>query len=166
MRTNKPELVEKLTKLIENNKIYSRDGVLDLLDLYEDATDKEQVMFRSRIDDRIAGLLMDFSFDMAVECVREKSIDKLSKGLLAQVIEDSRSDFRDNLIRLFLLRNSAKILHVDFLSLVRRTQKISSIKFAELLNDFVNRKDLDSDLEKLSGYRTVTEPEFNYVWAS
>jgi hypothetical protein len=136
----------------------------NLIRLYTSSSPEERDFIRKNIDNKTATLLISYSHTVAVECVRKKSSDKLFDGFVAQSIEDSRIDYRDNIIVLFLLYNSAKRLGVDIKLLVQKVCVLSSNQFAEMLAEFINRKDLDDDLVKLSGYKAVEQPQFNYVW--
>lgn len=137
-----------------------------LIRLYIRSSPQEREFIRRNIDNKTAALLISYSHTVAVECVRENSSDRLFDSLVAQSIEDSRIDYRDNIIVLFLLYNSAKRIGADIKLLIQKVCVLSSEQFADMLIEFINRKDLDDDLVKLSGYKTVEQPQFNYVWVN
>ena len=151
-------------KIIDEVKSGSGEGLLILIKLYKQSSADQREIIRKSIDGKIASQLLSYSFTAAIESVRENSTEKLSNGLVAQSIEDSRRDYRDNISILFLLYNSARRLGANFNTLIEDVVRLSSADFAGLLVEFVGRKDLDTDLVKLSGYKMVEEPEFNYVW--
>jgi len=151
-------------KIIDEIKSGSGEGLLILIKLYKQSSADQREVIRKSIDSKIASQLLSYSFTAAIESVKENSIETLSNGLVAQSIEDSRRDYRDNISILFLLYNSAKRLGVSFSTLIEDVAKLSSPDFAGLLVEFIGRKDLDTDLVKLSGYKIVEKPEFNYVW--
>jgi hypothetical protein len=152
-------------KIIKEIEINQNQGLLKLIDLYRNLSSSERELIRKFVDNNIANRLISYSFLMAVESVRKKSKEKLLDGLIAQSIEDSRVDYRDNVIILFLLYNSAKRLGEDFNAIIGRVAELSSPLFAEFLRGFIKRDDLHLDPMKLSGYKIVEYPEFNYVWA-
>lgn len=155
---------QKYKKIIDEIKSGSIEGLLLLIELYKRLSADQREVIRESIDDKIASQLLSYSFTSAIESVKENSVEKLYNGFVAQSIEDSKKDYRDNISILFLLYNSAKRLRVNFNIIIRDIAKLSSSDFSNLLIEFAGRKDLDTDLVKLSGYKMVENPEFNYVW--
>lgn len=155
--------LKNILVLIQNNSVC---GIEELIELYKILSKNNQEIVRQLVDKNIATKLLSYSYVAAVESVRSKSTEKLFNGLIAQAIENARIDWRDNLVILFLLYNSAKRLKENFKDLVGKVLQVSSCDFAKLLIEFCNRNDLDSDLTLLSGYTIVEQPEFNYVWSS
>ena len=151
-------------KIIEEIKRDSSRGLLKLIDLYKQSSSEQREFIRKSIESKLASQLLSYSYTAAIESVRETSTEKLYDGFVAQSIEDSRRDYRDNIGMLFLLYNSTKRLGENFNTIIKRVAELSSTDFASLLMEFANRNDLDSDLVKLSGYKMVEDPEFNYVW--
>ncbi len=151
-------------KIIEEIKMGSSGGLLKLIESYKQSSSEQREFIRKSIDSRIAGQLLSYSYTAAIESVRESSAEKLYNGFVAQSIENSKRDYRDNVGILFLLYNSAKRLGENFNSIIERATELSSPDFASLLTEFAKRNDLDADLIKLSGYKIVEHPEFNYVW--
>jgi len=158
------EYEQRYRKLIEEININSGEGVLKLIEFYKESSLEQRGFIRESIDNKIAGQLLSYSYTAAIESVKNNSKEELFNGFVAQSIEDSRRDYRDNIGMLFLLYNSTKRLGENFNTIIKRVAKLSSTDFASLLMEFANRNDLDSDLVKLSGYKMVEEPEFNYVW--
>lgn len=151
-------------KIIEEIKIDTNQGLLKLIGLYKQSSLEQREFIRKSIDNKIAGQLLSYSYIAAIESVRENSKEKLYDGFIAQSIENSRWDYRDNVIILFLLYNSAKRLGENIDMVINKAAELSSSDFADFLTEFTKRNDLDSDLVKLSGYKIVEYPEFNYVW--
>lgn len=159
------EILERIIKGIQAEQ-NQNENLNSLIRLYKDSSSQEREFIRKKIDNKIAALLISYSHTAAVECVRKNSSDELFDGIVAQSIEDSRIDYRDNIIVLFLLYNSAKRIGTDIKLLIQKACLLSSKQFSEMLTEFINRKDLDGDLIKLSGYKTVEQPQFDYVWSN
>ena len=154
-----------MPKIAPFYKINPNDGLLKIIELYKESSLDQRVFIRGSVDNEIAGQLLSYSYTAAIESVRKNSKEILFNGFIAQSIEDSRRDYRDNIGMLFLLYKSTKRIGENFYTIIERVAGLSSLDFASLLKEFANRKDLDSDLIKLSGYKVVEEPEFNYIWA-
>jgi len=154
----------KIKEIIKKIKTNSTNSLLELIELYKKASVEERDIIRKNIDSEISHQLITYSHDASIESVRKRSKEMLFNGLVAQSIEDAKFDYRDNVANLFLLYHSAKRIKEDPNLLVRGIVKLSSKDFGRLLYDFLGRDDLDTDLVRLSGYKVVEKPEFDYVW--
>ena len=155
----------KLNQIITKIKTASNGDITILIELYKNASTEEQGIIRGSIDRETSEQLISYSHLAAVECVRKQSKKILFNGIIAQAIENAKIDYRDNIGNLFLLYHSAKRIHEDPNLLIREAIQLSSKAFGKILYDFLGRSDLDSDIVKLSGYKAVDKPEFDYVWA-
>jgi hypothetical protein len=75
------------------------------------SAEERQNLVRVSKKTRIA--LLGYAWHAAQEAVRTDSAELVWKGLLAMVIEGGRTDVRDNIVRLAVLFNSARLLKLD-----------------------------------------------------
>lgn len=128
---------------------------------YFDATDDKREQIRNSFDEKTSWELLLKSEELAVQAVRQNDYDLVKKGLILQSIENSRTDYRDNLVRVSLLYNSARKLNQDPDNLFREIASISDTEIKELLLDFVKRKEKDKSISVM-GYKEISDPEFDY----
>lgn len=106
---------------------------------------------------------LEFMTFAAKHSVIQNSRELLVKGLYANVIEGANSDFRDNLMRLTLLYHSAIILGLDAQEEFQIVADNTEGKGKDLIVSYIKRTP-DLKTLKCMGYKTTSEPEFDYVW--
>ena len=99
----------------------------------------------------------------AVQAVRRKSETMLLKGLYANVIEEAKEDPRDNISDLTLIYHSAIMIGLNPDDIFRKVAADTTGAGKKLLAEFLKRSPEDKTL-KCMGYKTITTPEFDYVW--
>jgi predicted proteasome-type protease len=104
-------------------------------------------------------LYLTFSERMAVLAVRENSQARLWQALLAQVVEDFRWDYRENLMVLSVVYHSAKKIGADAKELFQRAADLAGARAADYLRAF----SLHPRSIRSMGYREViAEDGFRY----
>jgi len=87
----------------------------------------------------MSGTFWALSRAYSVDAVNEKSAEKIFLGVIALAIEDLKFDWRDTMIPLAALHNSALKLGLDPDEIFRRAAVLASDKMSEYLISFVNR---------------------------
>ncbi|MFH1260124.1 MAG: hypothetical protein ABII74_10030 [Elusimicrobiota bacterium] len=111
---------------------------------------------------RQSDTLLAFSERMAILSVREKNPRWIFEGLIAQVIEDLRQDWRENTMILSLLDHSAKKIGADPMELFKKAVDYASPKTAKFLIDFAERDPNLKSIEMMGYYEVMREGGFWY----
>ena len=98
----------------------------------------------------------------ARQSVRQNSKDIFIKGLYANILEDNRQDFRDNIVGLTLLYHSAILIGLDPDKEFKKVANDTDGEGKKLLISFINRDSKDKTL-KCMGYRTTNTPDFDFI---
>lgn len=100
--------------------------------------------------------LLTFSRRAAVVAIRQQSVDWVNNGLTAiSIIEYERADFRDILLALSLLYNSATRIGENADQLLRYVATLSEPEMAKLIIEFMERTEKGKDLRSSWGYEEV-----------
>ncbi len=163
-----PEHVERLLLLPEEKPSGNPDApgpamlhpkLLELCQLYLSSTLEQRMFIRSRIDRRLGGRLLGFSYGAAILGLRQKSEQRLRVGLVAHAIEDlAAGDVRDNLVILTLLFDAAKRIGSDPSTLFREVAGTSAPAMSAVLLDYLKR-DPQLQTPECMGFREVETPE-------
>lgn len=129
---------------------------------YLEATDDKRQSIRNSFNEDTAWNLLLYSKTLAVEAVRQNNYDLVKKGLILQSIENARTDWRDNIVRLSLLYNSGKKLNENPNTLFEEIANISGNKIKDIFLNFIKRKEEDKSISVM-GYKEINEPDFDYV---
>lgn len=103
-----------------------------------------------------------YAIRMAMLAVRERSPERVLFGLLALVIEDFKQDWRENVIILSLLHDSARRINADPRALFEQAASYAGPTAAQHLNQWLQRS---PDLQRIEsmGYHAVHAPDgFRY----
>jgi hypothetical protein len=98
--------------------------------------------------------LLIFAMRMAMLAVRERSAYRVTRGLLALVIENARFDSREDLIMLSLLNHSAEKIEADPAALFEQAALVATPSMARALRDFAQRPAGLKRIESM-GFREV-----------
>lgn len=135
--------------------------VYKLADKYFNANADEREAIRNSFTEQTSWDLLLKSETLAAEAVRKNNYDLVKKGLILHSIENSRTDWRDNLVRFSLLYHSGKKLNEDPNVLFKEIADISQTRMQDLLLGFIKRKEKDKSISVM-GYKEINDPDFNY----
>lgn len=103
-----------------------------------------------------------FAMRMAMLAVRERSAYRITRGLLALVIENARFDSREDLIILSLLNRSAEKIGADPAALFEQAAIVAEPQMAQALRTFVQRPAGLKRIESM-GFHEIDGPDgFRY----
>jgi hypothetical protein len=108
----------------------------EMLTKFTSANETERSFVRSAMTREGSGLLLGAAEGAATWSIREKDASRLRGGLAALLIENLKEDFRETLIGLALLHNSARKLKVDFEELYRDVRHFGTIEACELFEQY------------------------------
>jgi len=146
----------------------SKSTIVDPIDIYKltddylNATGEEREAIIKSFDEESSWHLLLESKTLAVEAVKQNNYELVKKGLILHSIENSRNDWRDNLVRLSLLYNSGKKLNENPNILFEEIASISQKNMKELLLSFIQREEKDKSIDVM-GYKEVSSPSFDYI---
>ncbi|MEZ6141285.1 MAG: hypothetical protein R3B84_12010 [Zavarzinella sp.] len=100
---------------------------------------------------------------MAVCSVRKNNPLLIFKGLVALAIENLRNDFRDTLVIISLLANSARKLQGTEVIQFQSAKTISSKQFGEFLSDYLSRTTWNRTIAIMGFTESGSGECFNYV---
>jgi hypothetical protein len=112
---------------------------------YRAGTDQQRVEHRR--DVKNGSSLLHYSERIAVRAMRGAEAGLLELGGAALSLEDKRSDPRQTITDLAILRHVAMTIGVDWNSLLRRIEAISSPEMAQFLRGFGSRDPSSLGLE-------------------
>jgi hypothetical protein len=160
-------IVEDKTKNYLNQPIPCNldERVRALVELFVSASTQERKMMLSMDTRRISGALLGFAERMAAAGVREISPARLLDGLVALIIENYSTDWRDVIIRMAPLYHAAVRIGVDAEELFDEAASYSENEVAGNLSAFPRRSPENRSLQAF-GYKAVVEPDgIRYRWA-
>jgi RNA binding exosome subunit len=131
-----------------------------IIDLFMSMNAEEKSHARKLIKGRrISSILLAYSERMAILAVRIKSKEPLARGLFAHILEDFKSDDRENLLVLSLIRHSANKIGVNVREIIAEARNHATMRAKEILDGL--EKDFSSIREM--GYReTKRDGQFWY----
>ncbi|HEV3312386.1 MAG TPA: hypothetical protein VG815_17890, partial [Chloroflexota bacterium] len=111
------------------------DQLIDLLvSLYPMATDAERSEARQILTHQNASdCLQAFVLRMATQGCRRSDSAFIAAGLMALVLEDKRSDYRETLMLLSVVINAAVRIGADLVQMFDRATEVATPKIAETL---------------------------------
>jgi hypothetical protein len=108
-----------------------------------------------RVTQRESQVLLTYAVRMATQALREASLDRVTQGLLAHLIEGERDDWRENVIALTLLFDAATKLGAEPLRIFDSAALLAEGEPAgETLAGFRKRKPEVLTIESM-GYKTA-----------
>jgi hypothetical protein len=108
-------------------------------------------------------MLHSFAWTAAIQSVRKCDEMWIGLGLIAMALENMRLDWRETLIKLSLIGNSARKIEAPLDQYVRQAVMIAPPECAALIQGFYQQP-LENQSIELMGYREATdEDRFTYI---
>lgn len=133
----RPKSLEKFQEILVFTKIY-----MALSDIDRDK-------FRLALSDVATKKLLPLSAFCAELAMETNEADWLKVAVLLQVIEDFRTDYRENIRYLVLIAYSANSIKADLNKIINDVFWVASSRTEACLNDFINR---DAELNMLNKF--------------
>jgi hypothetical protein len=141
-----------------------QQGYVQLIcDRYLAGLPDDRARIRSMVTPNISFLFFMYAGCMAVEAVRERQEQKISKGLVAIAIENQVFDWRDSMVVLVRLYHSAARIGSDPVELFRRVAAISTAQTSKELLQFSARTPESLDLAKF-GFKEAIDSDGNFAY--
>ena len=139
-------------------------NIQELVDRYliSDNQNRQNIENEVGLSNLILSSLLGYMSECAVEAVRQKNGDFIKNGLIANVIEGCRQDFRDNIVGLTKLYHSCLILKLDPNKEFQKIADNTNGEGKELIEKFVKREPTDKTLQCM-GLKTKYTPDFDFV---
>jgi hypothetical protein len=133
--------------------------ISQLVSLYPIATDAERAEARQVLTHQIASdCLQAFVLRMAAQGCRRTDPALIAAGLMALVLEDERSDYRETLMVLSVVINAAVRIGADLVEMIDRAAEVATPKTAKTLR-VVLQNYLKDGNSSLMGHRAYDDPE-------
>jgi hypothetical protein len=130
-----------------------------LVSLYPVATEAERAEARRILTDQSASdCLQAFVLRMATQGCRRTDPALIAAGLMALVLEDERSDYRETLMLLSVVINAAARIGADLVEMFNRAARVATPEVAEALR-VVLQEYLKDGNSSLMGHRAYDDPE-------
>ena len=130
---------------------------------YIENDDNERREILSSMRPEFSDAFFVFSERMAALAVREQSEDRITKGLVALIIEDFKFDFRDNLRRLAPLYRSSERIGINPSQVFLKAASYANNDVAKAIVQFPNRAPQDRSLEAMAFKEEDGPDGFRYV---
>lgn len=132
-------------------------AITDAIAAYRMLPPQERQSFRDHFGSDHTFTWFVYAIRMATFAVRERAPERVLNGLLALVIEDFKQDWRENLIILSLLHDSARRIGADPCPLFEQASGYAGPAAAQRIQQFAQRS---PDLQRIEsmGYRAVNAP--------
>jgi hypothetical protein len=117
---------------------------------------KNRLLVRDCISGKTGLVLIDYSVDAAEEAINTKDEKWLTVAILIHVMEDFRYDYRENILRLYLIEYAAWKLNTDMLVILDSLKNITSLDSFSRLESFFKDK-LGERALKFSGLKVNIE---------
>ena len=154
---------QEMRDLVDIRPAAADSTVVDLCHEYRSATHVARSFIRSEIDYERAWTLLTFSKRVAVFAVHKEEPDLIRDSLIAHAIEDlAAGDVRDNLVALGLVFRSRRAVHNEPVGVFHEVAEMAGPPIAQLLRDFVRRRDLDRILSVMGWQELRTEQGVGY----
>lgn len=121
---------------------------------FEHASKSERGRLLAAVQPALAMKLLGLSGFMAEAAVNSRDESLIRSAILLHVIEDFRSDYRENYRYLVLIAHASKLLGVDLKSIVASIEGVASERAGKCLGDFVSR---DDSLNRLDSFGIKAE---------
>ena len=132
-----------------------------MLTKFESAKETERLFVRSTMTREGSGLLLGAAEGAAMWAIRERDASRLRRGLAALLIENLKEDFRETLIGLTLLHNSARKLKLDLEGLYGEVRHFGTAEACELFDKYFTEG--GKTLDEMGYQETVNDAgEFCY----
>jgi hypothetical protein len=130
-----------------------------LVSLYPMATDAERAKARQILTHQTASdCLQAFVLRMATQGCRRTDPALIAAGLMALVLEDERSDYRETLMLLSVVINAAVRIGADLVEMFDRAAEVATPEIAEALRSVLHEYLKDGN-SSLMGHRAYDDPE-------
>jgi hypothetical protein len=171
LEAQEPDAFLHFREIFQNLRPYSESEIKDFSEVNLNATDTalselcrsyrsgtslQRDFLRSQITPEQAWLLLTFSKRSAVRAARTGDAELLRDSLLALSVEDiAGEDVRDALVALALVFYCGRSIQPGAVDLFNEIMQISGPAIIRLVEDFLQREDLDNILPSMGWQRTT-----------
>jgi hypothetical protein len=134
----------------------SIENIRDLTEIFKQLDEQDRLLVRDCISGKTGLVLIDYSVDAAEEAINTKDENWLTVAILTHVIEDFRYDYRENILRLYLIEYAAWKLDADMIVILDTLKNITSPDSYSRLESFFEDK-LGERALKFSGLKVNIE---------
>jgi hypothetical protein len=136
--------------------------VSDLLDDFAAAPSEDREKIIDALALKQSAGLLTFAERMAILAVREGSVDRLKKAVLALVVEGFRWDERETILVLSLIAHSASKLGIEIGVLLDATKRVAPEPVARHIAQFLARTPEDRSISAMGYSEVMTAEGFGY----
>jgi hypothetical protein len=130
-----------------------------LISLYPMASDAGRAEVRQILTNQTASdCLQAFVLRMATQGVRRADPGLIAAGIMALVVEDERSDYRETMMLLSVVINAAVRIGADLVALFDRAAEVATPEIADALRSVLQQYLKDGN-SSLMGHRAYQDPE-------
>jgi hypothetical protein len=130
-----------------------------LIRFYPMATDAERAEVRQILTyQQASDCLQAFVLRMATQGVHRADPGLIAAGIMALVVEDERSDYRETMMLLSVVINAAVRIGADLVALFDRAAEVATPEIAEALSSVLQQYLKDGN-SSLMGHRAYQDPE-------
>ena len=132
------------------------ENIRDLTESFRQQDEQGRLLVQDCISGKTGLVLIDYSIDAAEEAINTKDKNWLTVAILIHIIEDFRYDYRENILRLYLIEYAAWKLDADMLVILNTLKNITSPASYSRLESFFKDK-LGERALKFSGLKVIIE---------
>ncbi len=149
---------------VETTKVLLRQyrAIDQLIDMYLSSEEALRAKLIS-VTSQCINSFHSYSQWMSGHSVRQNDPQIVLRGLIALALDDLRNDYRDTLVILSLLANSARKLQGTEDIQFRLAMAVSSPKFSKFLEDYLNRPAWNRNISVMGYHETGEGDSFNYL---
>jgi len=127
--------------------------ITELLERWVALDERERQIAASKISDKQAQILRAYSERMASAAVRERDARRIFFGLVALGLDGWNSDWRENVIILALLHDSAQRIDANPVEVIAKAASLLAPSASVQMEDFLSRSAHDRSIEAM-GYES------------
>ncbi|MCB0517056.1 MAG: hypothetical protein R2798_05065 [Chitinophagales bacterium] len=139
----------------------TKEKIYQLAEEYNNAAETRRAEIINAITYDDSEKIRKYTKKLAELAVQQNKESYLVVGLLLQVMENAKLDFRDNIMQLSLLYHSAKKIGIDADKLFLAIAQIAADEMQRIMLQFLQRSEHNKSIEAM-GFREVLTPCFHY----
>jgi hypothetical protein len=132
------------------------DDIRDLTEGFKQLGEPDKLLIQDCISGKTGLVLIEYSVDAAEQAINTKDENWLTVAILTHVIEDFRYDYRENILRLYLIEYAAWKLDADVFVILDTLKNITSPDSFSRLESFFEDK-LGERALKFSGLKEIVK---------
>ena len=138
------------------------DKALSLTKCFEALSEPDKLRVQDALHPLIGPKLLTLSGFMAEAAINRHDRAFIRAAIVLHVIEDFRTDYRDNIRYLVLVAHAAEKLGVDFHKVTESVSEIASARARSLLSDFLLRADGSNRLASFGVKEAIVDDAFRF----